>query len=135
MRDGTPQTMSLYFESDKIKNAHTVAKYGARIETGIPALLLLDVHGRVVRPNDPVSWRTARGVTAPQVLDYLRQLAAAANDLSLRRDRGDRPRLVDEPAGPRLVSHAVTDGASPDAATRTRGYMRLGSSSCSREAE
>lgn len=69
--------LGAYFESDKIKNADTAAKYGVGLETGIPALVLLDVHERVVRPRDLVSWRTARSFTVPQVLDYLKQLAAA----------------------------------------------------------
>jgi thiol-disulfide isomerase/thioredoxin len=69
--------LGVYFESDKIRNADTAAKYGVGEDVGIPALVLLDDHGVVVQPKDHVAWRTAREFTAPQVLNYLKQLSEA----------------------------------------------------------
>jgi protein disulfide-isomerase len=69
--------LGVYFESDKIRNADTAAKYGVGEDVGIPALVLLDSHGVVVQPTETVRWRTARLFTAPEVLNYLRHLADA----------------------------------------------------------
>ena len=70
--------LGVYFEPDKIKNADTAAKYGVgTAEVGIPALVLLDVRGRVIKPEQAVAWRTASHFTAPEVLRYLTELADA----------------------------------------------------------
>jgi thiol-disulfide isomerase/thioredoxin len=70
--------LGMYSEADKVKNAETAAQYGVgTIQVGIPALVLLDSHGGVVQPKDSVRWSTARYFTAPEVLDYLKQLAEA----------------------------------------------------------
>lgn len=69
--------VGVYFQSYKIKNADIAAKYGlGTMEAGIPALVLLDRHGRVIEPQHPVAWSTASGFTVPEVLTYLTQLAA-----------------------------------------------------------
>jgi thiol:disulfide interchange protein len=60
------------------KNDDIAKQYGVgTAAVGIPAIVLLDQHGRIVPPPKMVVWRMARLFTAPEVLNFLKELAAA----------------------------------------------------------
>ena len=44
--------------------------------TGIPAFVLLDRQGNIVKPRNEVKWRTARFFVPEEVLSYLKDLAS-----------------------------------------------------------
>ena len=63
--------------ADLLMNADIATKYGVGTSAvGIPAFVLLDRQGKIVKPRNEVKWRTARFFVPEEVLSYLKDLAS-----------------------------------------------------------